>query len=164
MNLIRLYFLKRLHSAGWSRQLRRSAGSQTLSIMVCPFLQGAEHDRESVDPTKMKLYPGFHNPFASCLLLCSSSYFGAKKRSLLQIPQGQAIEESHALWCTKLHKLCRNISWWCINPLQAPACCIWWRSIFLAHFRCKRNWPRRQKKQQKNKNGNKQSIHARKTH
>ena len=63
-NLIRLQFLKRFQSVGRS-QLRGSAGSQPVSIVVCSVLQGAEHGRESVNPAKMKLCPGFHKPLAS---------------------------------------------------------------------------------------------------
>jgi len=33
--------------------------------MIYPVPQGAEHDRESVTPAKMKLCPGFRNPIAS---------------------------------------------------------------------------------------------------
>ena len=57
--------MKRLQSAGLSTQLRGSAGSQPVSIVVCSVPQGAEHGRESVNPAKMKLCPGVHNPFAS---------------------------------------------------------------------------------------------------
>jgi len=64
-NLIRLQFLKRFQSVGRSTQLRGSAGSQPVSIVVCTVLQGAEHGRESVNPAKMKLCPGFHKPLAS---------------------------------------------------------------------------------------------------
>ena len=56
--------MKRLHSAGRSIQLRRSADSQPMSIVACSVPQGAEHGRESVNPAKMKLCPDFHNPFA----------------------------------------------------------------------------------------------------
>jgi len=45
--------------------LRGSAGSQQVSIVVCSVPQGAERGRESVNPAKMKLFPGFHNPYAS---------------------------------------------------------------------------------------------------
>jgi len=34
-----------------------------MSIVVCPVPQRAEHGRQSVNPAKMKLCPGF--PFAS---------------------------------------------------------------------------------------------------
>jgi len=37
----------------------------TVSIVVCSVPQGAEHGRESVNPAKMKLCSGFHNPFVS---------------------------------------------------------------------------------------------------
>jgi len=93
-NVIRLCFLKRLQSAGWSTQLRGSAGSQPVSIVVCPVAQGAEHGRESANPAKMKLARvsiTISHPSRQ-LLLCSSSYFGAKKRAILQLPQ------SHPLW------------------------------------------------------------------
>jgi len=42
-NLMRLYCLKRLQSAGWSTQLLGSAGSQPVSIVIYPVSQGAEH-------------------------------------------------------------------------------------------------------------------------
>jgi len=45
--------------------LRGSAGSQPVSIVVCSVPQGAERGRESVNPAKMTLCPGFHNPYAS---------------------------------------------------------------------------------------------------
>jgi len=40
------------------QQLRGSAGSQPVSIVVCSVPQGAERGRESVNPAKMKLCPG----------------------------------------------------------------------------------------------------------
>ena len=58
-NLIMLYFLKRLQSAGCSTQLRGSAGSQPPSIVVCSVPQEAEDGRESVNRTKMKLLNSF---------------------------------------------------------------------------------------------------------
>ena len=60
-----LPFSKWLQSAWWSTQLRTSAGSQPVSIVVCPVPQGPEHGRESVNPAYMKPVPGFHNRFAS---------------------------------------------------------------------------------------------------
>jgi len=36
-----------------------------VSIFVCSVPQGAELGRECLNPAKMKLCPGFHNPFAS---------------------------------------------------------------------------------------------------
>ena len=62
---VEVIVLKRLRSAGWSTQLRGSAGSQPVSIVVCSVPQGAERGRESVNPAIMKLCPGFHNPFPS---------------------------------------------------------------------------------------------------
>jgi len=40
-------------------------GSQPVSRwMGCSDAQGSGRGRESVNPTKMKLFPGCHNPFA----------------------------------------------------------------------------------------------------
>ena len=41
------------------------ATAELVSIIVCSVPQGAEFGRESVNPAKMKLCLGFHNPFAS---------------------------------------------------------------------------------------------------
>ena len=43
----------------------QDAGLQPVSIVVCSVPQGAEHGRESVNPAKMNLCPGFHNLLAS---------------------------------------------------------------------------------------------------
>jgi len=82
------------------------------------------------------------------LLLCSSSYFCAKRRSILPLLKSQPLEEPCALWWTKLLKLFRSISWWWRNS-KAPACCMWCRRTFLAHFPCKRKRPRQQKKRKR---------------
>jgi len=63
--------------------------------------------------------------------------------------KSQPLEEPCALWCTKLHKLCRSISWWWRNS-KAPACCMWCKTTFLAHLPCKRKIPRQQKKRKLN--------------
>ena len=57
-------------AAGWSTQLRRSCWVATgLSRwMGCSDPQGPGRGRESINPAKMKLCPGCHNPFASSKL------------------------------------------------------------------------------------------------
>ena len=57
-------------AAGWSTQLRRGCWVATgLSWwMGCSDPQGSGRGRESINPAKMKLCPGCHNPFASSKL------------------------------------------------------------------------------------------------
>jgi len=67
--------------------LRGSAGSQPVSIVVCPVSKGAERGRESVNPAEMKLCPGVRNLFASkqTTIALQKFVFGAKKSSILQL-------------------------------------------------------------------------------
>jgi len=94
-NLIRLYFLKRLQSAGWSIQSRGNAGSQPVSIVVCSVPQGAEHGRESVNAVKMKLFPGVTkqhlNHFCALILKC-------KYRQLQSTIQSPLLAKISANW------------------------------------------------------------------
>ena len=61
-----LVVLHREGAAGWSTQLRRGWVATGLSRwMGCSVPQGSRRGRESMNPAKMKLCPGCHNPFAS---------------------------------------------------------------------------------------------------
>ena len=57
-------------AARWSTQLRRGVLGRNRSLSVDGLLrpQGPGHGRESINPAKMKLCPGCHNPFASSKL------------------------------------------------------------------------------------------------
>ena len=57
-------------AARWSTQLRRGCWVATGLTwwMGCSDLQGSGRGRESINPAKMKLCPGCHNPFASSKL------------------------------------------------------------------------------------------------
>ena len=121
--LIGLYFLKGLLSVGWSTQERWVA---TGIYRGLPSSARSWAWLKKCEPNSNDILPGFPQPFriqADNCLLCSGTYFGAKKKPITQLPQRPAAWESCAVWCTKLHKLCRSISSWCRNHQRAPACC-----------------------------------------
>jgi len=121
-----------------------SAGSQPVSIVVCPVPQGAEHDRERVNPAIMKLCPGFHNAFAFNQTIVYSAavrILVSRKSHFSNFCKGQPLKRSCAVWWKKLHMLSEV---WC-NPERAPACCRWWRRDLLTQCRCKAKRPRQQK-------------------
>jgi len=84
-----------------ARELRGSAGSQPVSIVVYSVLQGAEHGRESVNPAKMKLCPSFQtlsHPSDHCCSVAIHSF--VPRSQISNFCKNQPLEEPHALLCT----------------------------------------------------------------
>ena len=134
-------------AARWSTQLRRGCWVATgLSWwMACSDPQGSGHGRESINPAKMKLCLGCHNPFASSKLYKLFAVFFAFGWWLIwyswdPICRGVAFELDLFIW-DHVHLIPRSFVTCSFETIFTCVFFIWVHLLLRSHsFNAKLKW------------------------